>query len=81
MPKYMDYHRTLPPADIVEKVASAIRQGRPNEFGMRPINVFAGKREVWCLTEAPNAEAVLKSHESLGVKIGAGDVSEVSTLV
>lgn len=78
MPKFMDYHRTLPSAEIGQKVATAIKAGRPDQFGTKPLNVFMGKSEAWCLTEAPNAEAVYKSHESLGARLSTGDITEVS---
>ncbi len=66
--------------DTVQKVTTAIRAGRSDQFGTKPINVFAGKTQAWCLTEAPSVQAVLKTHESLGVKLSEGDVVEVSTL-
>lgn len=83
MPKYLDNHPmpNLPP-EAVNGMAAQIKAGKADKFGAKGLNVFIGKNgQGWCLTEAPNADAVCKSHEAMGIKLPAGQVTEVSTLV
>ena len=83
MPKYIDYHATLPPMppEAIEQVAASVKAGKPDEFGVRPINLFMGEGKGFCLTEAPNAEAVVQSHKSQGLPQETGNVVEVQSLV
>ncbi len=83
MPKYMDHHKgtvTLPP-EVAKQMVEGIKAGSKNALGVKGLNSFFAKDETWCLTEAPNADAVCKTHEGMGIKIGVGDVKEVQTLV
>ena len=58
-----------------------LKSGQPDEFGVTGINAFIGETETWCYTEAPNPEAVHKSHEAMGIDLGAGEVIAVQALV
>lgn len=84
MPTYIDYHEKAPqlPQEVVQQMVAAIKAGKPNELGVTPLNVYMGAGgQGYCLSEAPNAEAVCKMHEMVGVPIKVGDVVEVQSLV
>lgn len=83
MPKYLDYHAQLPPMPpaAIEQIKAAIKAGKPNEWGVTPLNDFISTTgQGWCLTEGPNADAVCKTHEAMGIKLDKGEVYEVMTL-
>jgi hypothetical protein len=52
------------------------KSGQANEFGGRGRNVFIGREQTYCCTEAPDADAVHKSHEPCGVLRGPEDIQE-----
>lgn len=84
MPKFIDYHEKLPPLppEAAQAMADRIRAGRPDDFGVTGLNIFLGTDgRAYCLTEAPNADSVCKSHEAKGIPLGRGDVHEVTSLV
>ena len=83
MPKYLDHHAMpqLPP-EVVQQVQASMRGGTVDPLGVKGINAFMSTDgQAWCLTEAPNAEAVCKSHEAMGVVLTTGDVHEVQSMV
>jgi len=84
MPQYLDHHRAPgpPPREMVEQVAAAIKAGGPPDpaTGVKGLSWMYNDNEQWCITEAPNAEAVHKYHESMGVNLGPGDVTEVNVV-
>jgi hypothetical protein len=44
--------------------------------------VFLGKDgTAYCLSDAPNADAVIKAHESFGFSLSPSDVVEVQSVV
>ena len=84
MPKFLDYHAKAPdmPPEVMQAVAADMKAGKVDEFGVKPINAFMSTAgEAYCLTEAPNADAVCKSHEAHGIALDKGDVREVQSLV
>ena len=83
MPKYIDYHETMPamPPEAIEQVAAAVRAAKPDEYGVRTLNHFMGEGRGFCWTEAPTAEAVVKSHRASGIPQETGNVTEVQSLV
>jgi len=84
MAKYLDHHMKMPelPAGALEKMQADVRARRADENGVIPLNVFMGTTgETWCLTEAPNADAVIRGHRAMGVELAAKDVVEVNSLV
>ncbi len=93
MPKFIDHH---PKMDMSKMSSEAIEQGKKmleqltkdikakkaDRFGVTTLNVFIGVNgESWCFTEAPNADAVLKSHAANGQMLTREDVVEVNPLV
>lgn len=82
MPKFLDHHPTTPmPPEMAQALIEKIKSGIPDEHGTIGVNVFVGQEDTWCLTEAPNAAAVHKGHEAIGINLGPGDVTEVQSLV
>ena len=83
MPKFIDYHAQMPqmPAEVIQQMTEMVKAGQPHH-GVTLLNMFMGKGgEGYCLTEAPNADAVCQAHASNGVPLEKGDVYEVSSLV
>ncbi|MFQ6019495.1 MAG: hypothetical protein ACE5KW_01940, partial [Dehalococcoidia bacterium] len=63
------------------EITERVKAGQPDEFAVKPLNAFIGSGgQGWCLTEAPDAEAVCKSHEARGFPLSRGDVVEVTSL-
>jgi hypothetical protein len=84
MPKFIDYHASMPqmPPEAVQQMTGLIKEGRPDEFGVRPLNVYMGTGgQAYCLTEAPDAEAVIRAHEAKGSSMNRAEVVEVTSLV
>lgn len=83
MPTFLDYHAELPalPPEAAKAMAARVKAGKRDEHGVRALNVFIGKGEGWCLTEAQDAAAVVKSHKANGFPLERADVHEVSSLV
>ncbi len=73
MPRYMDFHQDLKlPADAIEQIAEDTRNARADQFGVRQVELYHNADgQVYCLLEAPDAEAVRKHHAALGVDCGA----------
>ena len=81
MPTFLDHHPTTPmPPEMAQAVIDKIKSGKPDEHGAVALNVIVGQEQTWCLAEAPNADAVHKGHEGIGIHLGAGDITEVQTL-
>ena len=82
MPKYLDHHKTVQmPPEMAQMAVEKLKSGQSDEFGVTGINAFVGETETWCVTDVPNPEAVHKSHEAMGIDLGAGKVTEVQALV
>ena len=82
MPTFLDHH-AMPKMtpEMREAMAERIRGGQPDENGARALNVYVADGEAYCLSDAPNAEAVLKAHEAAGIAIRREDVVEVTPIV
>ena len=83
MPQFLDSHPTMAnvPPEVVQQIKEKLQARQPDAFGVVGLNMFVTKDITYCLAEAPNAEAVHKSHEAMGLKLGSGDVNEVQSLV
>lgn len=81
MPKFMDYHDDLQlPAEAIQQITQDTQEGKADEFGVRQLELFHNPEgKVYCLLEAPDAEAIRLHHAALGVP--CGDVHEVSGLL
>jgi hypothetical protein len=86
MAKFLDHHKM--PAMTAEKqkamasqLKSMIESKKPDSAGVTFLNVFMASGEAWGYSEAPNAEAIVKSHAAMGIKIKTSDVVEVKSIV
>ena len=83
MPTFIDHHEM---SDVAPEMAAAIgeriKAGEADENGVKGLNVFLGKDgTAFCLSEAPDAEAVVKAHQANGFSLDSADVVEVQTVV
>ena len=81
MPKFMDFHAELKlPPEAIEQLTRDTMDAKTDQFGVRQLELFHNPEgQVYCLLEAPDAEAVRHHHEALG--IACGNVDEVSGLL
>lgn len=81
MPTFMDFHDDLKlPAEAIASIGQGAKNGDKDEFGVRQIELYHNPEgKVYCLLEAPDAEAVRKHHAALDVP--CGDVHEVNQLL
>jgi hypothetical protein len=81
MPKFMDFHPDLKlPKEAVDQITADTKAEKADQFGVRQIELFHNAHgQVYCLLEAPDAEAVRKHHEALGVP--CGEVHAVNSLL
>ena len=83
MPRFLDHHPMpdLPPG-AMEAMKGRIERGEADEFGVTPKNIYAATNgNAYCVSDAAEADAVIKAHAAMGVTITAADVDEVSSLV
>ncbi|MDQ4102938.1 MAG: hypothetical protein M3186_04240 [Actinomycetota bacterium] len=84
MAQFLDHHPTAHATlteESVEQLRNHIRAETPDDFGVKLLSVYvAVNGEGYCVSEAPNAEAVVKSHELMGYLIETTDVIEVASL-
>jgi hypothetical protein len=82
MPTFLDHHAMPEPSpEMREGMASRLRTGAADEHGVRGLNVYLAAGEAYCLTEAPDADTVVRSHEAMGIPIRREDVVEVSPVI
>jgi hypothetical protein len=81
MPQFMDFHDDLKlPDQAIQQITQQTKDKKADEFGVRQVELFHNSDgKVYCLLDAPDAEAVRRHHEALGVP--CGDVHEVSGLL
>lgn len=77
----MDFHDDLKlPPEALAQITEDTRAGHSDQFGVRQVELYHNADgQVYCLLEAPDAEAVRAHHEALGV--GCGEVHEVTGLL
>jgi hypothetical protein len=84
MPKFLDHHGMGPslPPEAKAGIAEQIKAGQADQFGVTGLNVFlTPDGEAYCLSDAPDADAVVRSREALGFPIQRADVVEVESVV
>jgi hypothetical protein len=81
VPTFMDFHHDLKlPPEAVAQIADDTKAGRSDQFGVRQVELYHNADgQVYCLLEAPDADAVRAHHEALGVD--CGEVHEVAGLL
>ena len=83
MPTFIDYHEKLPqmPPAAMEQVKANVKAHKTDQFGVKAVNLYMGaKGEAFCMTEAPNADAVIKSHKANGIDLKSSDIHQVQSL-
>jgi hypothetical protein len=80
MPQFMDYHDDLQlPAEAIAQIRDDTKAGKADQFGVRQVELYHNADgKVYCLLDAPDAEAVRSHHAALGVP--CGQVHEVKGL-
>jgi hypothetical protein len=83
MPTFIDHHEMSDVApEMTAAIGDRIKAGEVDEHGVKGLNVFLGKDgTAFCLSEAPDAESVVKAHQAYGFSIGSSDVVEVQSVV
>jgi hypothetical protein len=81
MPQFMDFHDDLKlPEEAVNQITHEAREKKFDQFGVRQVELFHNASgHVYCLLEAPDADAVRSHHAALGVP--CGDVHEVTGIL
>jgi len=81
MPQFMDYHDDLQlPGEAVAQIAKEAKEHKMDQFGVRQLELYHNADgKVYCLLEAPDAQAVRNHHEAIGVS--CGDVHQVSGIL
>jgi Protein of unknown function (DUF4242) len=81
MPTFMDFHDDLKlPEEAIKQITTETEEGKVDQFGVRQVELFHNSDgKVYCLLEAPDADAVRRHHAALGVP--CGDVHEVKKLL
>jgi hypothetical protein len=69
MPLFMDYHDELHlPPEAIQQITEEAKAQKSDQFGVRQAELFHNDDgKVYCLLEAPSAEAVRQHHKALGV--------------
>ncbi len=78
MPQFMDFHADLKlPPDAIADIAEGAAAGKADQFGVTQVELYHNADgTVYCLLDAPDAQAVRDHHAALGVD--CGDVHEVT---
>jgi hypothetical protein len=77
----MDFHDDLKlPSEAIQQITQETKDHKTDEFGVRQVELFHNADgQVYCLLDAPDAEAVRSHHAALGVP--CGQVHEVSGIL
>ena len=80
MPKFMDFHNNLPLSDeVIRSIKAGQEAGARDEFGVCQLDLYYNAEgTVYCLMDAPDADAVRKHHDLIG--IACGDVHQIASL-
>ena len=83
MAKFMDYHASLPPMppEAMQEMKARVEGRQADQFGSKALTIYMGTGgQAYCLSEAPDADAVIKSHQAKGVPLGRSEIVEVTSL-
>ena len=84
MPKFLDIHDSMPemPPEVAQQAAQMMRAGELNDRGCRGIDLLiADDGSGYCLSEGPSKEAVVASHQDLGLDLAIENVKEVTSVL
>ena len=78
MPQFMDFHPELTlPQEAIDDIAAGARAGTADQFGVRQVELYHNSDgTVYCLLDAPHAQAERDHHAALSVD--CGEVHEVT---
>jgi hypothetical protein len=78
MPQFMDFHDHLQlPPEAIADITDGAKAGTADQFGVRQVELYHNPDgKVYCLLDAPDAQAVRDHHAALGVD--CGEVHEVT---
>ena len=78
MPQFMDFHPDLKlPEQAIDDITQGAVAETADQFGVTQVELYHNPDDtVYCLLDAPNAQAVRDHHAALGVN--CGDVHEVT---
>lgn len=78
VPQFMDFRSDLKlPQSAIDDITRGAQAKETDQFGVRQVELYHNPDgQVYCLLDAPNAQAVRDHHEALGVP--CGDVHEVA---
>ena len=80
MPLYIDFHAKMPPLPpgALEEMKKGL--GKADKDGVKAVNAYlTADGQGYCISEAPNADAVCKSHAAKGFTLDKGEVHEIKT--
>lgn len=84
MPQFLDHHMSSgpPPPEMISQASEDLRAGGHTDpaTGVKAISWMYNDREQWCVTEAPNPDAVHNYHEGMGLRLGPGDITEIKVV-
>jgi Protein of unknown function (DUF4242) len=77
MRQYTDFHPDLKlPQEAIDGIAAGAKDGTADQFGVTQVELYHNEDgTVYCLLDAPDAQAVRDHHHAIGVP--CGDVHEV----
>jgi Protein of unknown function (DUF4242) len=77
MPQYRDFHPDLKlPHEAIDGIAAGAKDGTADQFRVTQVELYHNDDgKVYCLRDAPDAQAVRDHHAAIGVP--CGDVHEV----
>jgi hypothetical protein len=68
------------PDEAIKQITRETEEGKVDQFGVRQVELFHNSEgKVYCLLDAPDADAVRSHHAALGVP--CAEVHEVKTLL
>ena len=77
MPKFIDHHSKLPPAEAMSAMKASL--GKPLPGGITPVGGYVtADGHGFCVIDAPSKAAVCAVHASMGVSLDERDVHEIS---
>jgi hypothetical protein len=82
MALFIDFHAKLPaiPPELINEMQANV--GKPGPIGVIPLAAyFTEDGQGYCVSEAPNADAVCRDHEAHGLTLAQGDVHEVKARI
>jgi Protein of unknown function (DUF4242) len=79
MPLYIDFHAKMPtmPPEALNEIRKEI--GKVGPQGVTSVAAYFTKDgQAYCLSEAPDPDAVCRAHATKGLPLAKGDVHEIS---